>query len=157
MSGGNTSKIYKHSSRSEKETEEFGRNFASTLKDGDIVLLKGELGAGKTTMVKGILHGLRGETFFGVKSPSYTVLNIYPGVPQVHHFDFYRIENPEDLEELGLNDYWGKGICLVEWPKSFCSSLPGRKIEADISIGEGDFREITILREDEISHESLKR
>lgn len=100
-------------------------------------------------MAKGILHGLRGEGYSGVKSPSYTVLNIYPGVPRVHHFDFYRVDDQADIEELGLNDYWGKGICIVEWPKEFCDFMPGRKIVADITIGDGDRREILITSDDE--------
>jgi tRNA threonylcarbamoyladenosine biosynthesis protein TsaE len=143
---------------------EIGRNLAEFLREGDILLLEGELGSGKTTLVRGIMQGLRNGDGSCVKSPSYTILNIYPpeapeDVPQdaswdtshdaspglvVHHFDFYRVENEADLEELGLNDYWGEGVCVVEWPKRFCHLLPGRIIDLEIVIGEGDQREIAL-------------
>jgi len=75
------------------------------------------------------LHGASGQA---VKSPSYTILTIYEGEPTIHHFDFFRVENGDDISELGLDDYWGKGICVVEWPKNFCASLPGRTIDVII-------------------------
>lgn len=127
---------------------EIGRHLAGALLEGDVLLLEGELGSGKTTLVRGIMQGLRDGDGSCVKSPSYTILNIYP--PEtvsglaVHHFDFYRVENEADLEELGLNDYWGKGVSIVEWPKGFCRSLPGRIIGVKFVIGDGDQREIVV-------------
>ena len=131
---------------------EIGQDLAALLHVGDILLLEGELGSGKTTLVRGIMQGLRNGDSSSVKSPSYTILNVYPPDTSgdastdltVHHFDFYRVENESDLEELGLNDYWGEGVSIVEWPKRFCRSLPGRIILIDIMIGEGDQREINI-------------
>lgn len=136
----------------EIRTMEIGRNLAGLLREGDILLLEGELGSGKTTLVRGLMQGLRnGEGLF-VKSPSYTILNIYaPDSPSdlpVHHFDFYRVENEIDLEELGLNDYWGVGLCIVEWPKRFCRSLSGRIVCIEIAIGDGDQREIAVSPSD---------
>jgi len=117
---------------SEEETERFASDFARSLREGDIVLLKGELGAGKTCFVRGLvgaLHGNRGEA---VKSPSYTLLNIYTGAPVVYHFDFYRIENPEDIIALGLDEFFGKGICVAEWPAGFLDEAADRTITVTI-------------------------
>ena len=131
---------------------EIGRHLAELLREGDILLMNGDLGSGKTTLVRGIMQGLRNGDDSSVKSPTYTILNIYtpdaspdavPGLT-VHHFDFYRVEDEADLEELGLNDYWGVGVSIVEWPKKFCRSLPGRVIGLEIRIGEGDDREIAL-------------
>lgn len=69
-----------------------------------------------------------------VKSPTYTILNVYEGTPPIYHYDFFRVEDAADFVSLGLDDYWEKGISIVEWPKSFCYSLPGRKIDVIIAI-----------------------
>lgn len=140
----------------ETRTIEIGRRLAGLLREGDILLMEGELGSGKTTLVRGIMQGLRNGDGSCVKSPSYTIMNIYapdaysgasedasPGLA-VRHFDFFRVEDEDDIEELGLNDYWGKGVCIVEWPKKFCRSLPGRIIDIEIGIGEGDYRKIAV-------------
>lgn len=122
-------------SRSENETAAFARELAAELRAGDVLCLSGELGAGKTVFTRGLVEGLRDDTgSTPVKSPTYTILNIYEGAPPIHHFDFYRVENYEDIAALGLDDYWGKGISIVEWPKSFCYSLPGRIINVTLKI-----------------------
>lgn len=121
--------------RSEEETAAFAREVAAKLRAGDVLCLSGELGAGKTAFTRGLVAGLRGEGGDApVKSPTYTILNIYEGTPPIHHFDFYRVENAGDITALGLDDYWGKGISIVEWPKSFCYSLPGRIINVTLEI-----------------------
>lgn len=109
------------------------------------MLLHGELGAGKTCFARGILAALHHNGGSRAKSPTYTILNIYEGKPDVYHYDFYRVEDGADIPALGLDDYWGKGICLVEWPKSFCYSLPGRKIDVNIALtGAGRRIEVTV-------------
>ncbi len=121
--------------RSEKETAAFARELAAELRAGDVICLSGELGVGKTAFTRGLVEGLRGEASgTPVKSPTYTILNVYEGSPPIHHFDFYRVENAGDIIALGLDDYWGKGISIVEWPKSFCYSLPGRIINVTLEI-----------------------
>jgi len=141
--------FYSFTSLSQIETELFGEKFAESLVEGDIVLLNGNLGAGKTALARGIAKGLHG-TCGDVKSPSYTLLNIYEGEPALYHFDFYRIEEGDDITELGLDDYWGKGVSIVEWPKSFCENIQGRKIEITIETIGGNKRKIKINREENV-------
>jgi len=140
----------------EQKTEEAGASLAPLLREGDVVLLHGELGAGKTCFARGILSALHHDGGMRAKSPTYTILNIYDGVPNVYHYDFYRVEDGGDIVALGLDDFWGKGICLVEWPKSFCYSLPGRKIDVSIALTGGGRRiEVTIPDVDETFLQSV--
>ena len=138
-------------SKSEQETEELAAKLAARLKAGDNVCLHGELGAGKTCFARGIVSFLRRgqatpvEQDVPVKSPTYTLLNIYEGNPIIYHFDFYRIDKEDEIMELGLDEYWGgDGICIVEWPKNFCASLPGRTIDVIIDFTESMDRSIKI-------------
>ena len=93
-----------------------GRQLAKQLRAGDVVTLSGPLSAGKTTLVRGLLAALghKGE----VPSPSFAIVQPYENLsPPVWHADLYRIENPADLEELGLDDIRGEGVLIVEWPE----------------------------------------
>ncbi|GMT42891.1 MAG: hypothetical protein IEMM0002_1302 [bacterium] len=130
-------------SGSEEQTEGIGKKLASHLKPGDNIRLYGDLGSGKTSLTRGIVDYFHHDAGNAVKSPTFTMLNIYEGEPTIHHFDFYRIENETDIEELGLDDYWGNGINVVEWPKDFCMALPGRTIDVIISIEREKERKIT--------------
>jgi len=108
-----TAVIVTHSS---EETFRFGKEFASRLKEGDVVALFGPLGGGKTTFVKGAAAGLKAKE--PVTSPTFVLLNIYSGKIPIYHFDFYRLEKASQLETLNLDDYlYGNGICLIEWPE----------------------------------------
>ena len=93
-------------SRSPEETARLGEGLAKRLRAGDVVALSGELGAGKTTLVRGIARGLgaKGEE---VASPSFTIINEYPGSPPLYHIDFYRLERLEELTEIGYWEYLG--------------------------------------------------
>ena len=94
----------------------FGRKLATALRPGDVVTLSGPLSAGKTTMVRGLLAGLgyRGE----VPSPSFAIVQPYEDLdPPVWHVDLYRIDDPSDLKELGLDDVGAEGALLIEWPE----------------------------------------
>ncbi|WP_114951328.1 tRNA (adenosine(37)-N6)-threonylcarbamoyltransferase complex ATPase subunit type 1 TsaE [Sphingosinicella terrae] len=109
-----------------EETEAFGRQLAAQLRPGDVVALQGPLGAGKTTLARGILHGLghRGD----VASPTFPIVIAYEPpetrIP-VWHVDLYRIEDPAELEELGLEDAREEAVLLVEWPERLPSLWPG--------------------------------
>lgn len=111
-------------SNSSAETEAFGRDFAQEMNCGSVIALKGELGAGKTQFVKGLVAGLGGKA--EVTSPTFTLVHEYTGgrVP-VYHFDFFRIEDRQAAERLGLDEYFfGDGVCAVEWADKFPELLP---------------------------------
>jgi tRNA threonylcarbamoyladenosine biosynthesis protein TsaE len=102
--------------KDEKAMLRFGRNLAKQLKAGDVVTLSGPLAAGKTTLVRGLLAGLghKGEA----PSPSFAIVQPYEMLsPPVWHVDLYRIENPSDLDELGLDDVGEDAVLVVEWPE----------------------------------------
>ncbi len=108
-------------SNSKEETYEFAVQYAGTLGAGDVVLLDGEMGAGKTVFAKGIAKGLGIEE--EVTSPTYAYMNDYEG--RLFHYDCYRIESVEQAESLGLADYFYMGgICLVEWAQNVAPLLP---------------------------------
>jgi tRNA threonylcarbamoyladenosine biosynthesis protein TsaE len=103
---------------------EYGIAIAKQMRRDELVFLEGELGAGKTTLARGILRGLG---FAGhVKSPTYTLVEPYEfDTQRVYHFDFYRIKDPEELEYIGLDDLLGeRAIKLVEWPERASGRLP---------------------------------
>lgn len=108
-------------SKSFKETIKLGEDYAKTLKKGDIVLLGGDLGAGKTAFTKGIAKGLGINN--EVLSPTYAYMNDYNGI--LYHYDCYRLTSGEDAEALGLTDYFYQdGICVIEWSENIKSVLP---------------------------------
>ena len=115
-------------SHSPEETRALGEKLASGLKPGDVVLLNGELGAGKSELARGIARRL-GVTET-VASPSFTILNVYEsGRCPLYHFDWYRLESAEELFELGLEEYLGgDGIAVVEWAERCPEALPEKTI-----------------------------
>ena len=128
-------------SESEKETIEIAKEYAKTLKSGDVLRLDGDLGAGKTAFVKGIALGLNIDS--EVVSPTYAYLNDYEG--KLFHFDMYRIPDEEYAENLGLFEYfYGNGICVVEWAERVENHLPEKVKKIEIKNLGGNNREIKL-------------
>ena len=108
-------------SKSREETLAFAESYAKTLRGGDVVLLDGDMGAGKTVFTKGVAKGLGIEE--EVTSPTYAYMNDYDG--RLFHYDCYRIESVEQAERLGLGDYFDMGgICIVDWAQNIAPLLP---------------------------------
>jgi len=130
-------------SNNESETKEIGRKLGRTLKAGDIVCLYGELGAGKTTMVKGIASAI-GMDEKNITSASFTIIAEYKGTVPFYHIDLYRIE-PERVGEIGLHEYLGKdGIAVIEWAEKAEREIPENCIKVNISYAGENDREIEI-------------
>ena len=111
----------KQITKSREETEAFAREYAKTLNAGDILLLGGDMGAGKTVFAKGIAKGL--GILEEVTSPTYAYMNDYDG--RLFHYDCYRIQSEAQAESLGLADYFDMGgICLIEWAQKIAGLLP---------------------------------
>lgn len=111
-------------SNSPAETEAIARQLARRIGAGSILALKGDLGSGKTSFVKGLAAGLGSGA--DVTSPTFTIVHEYRGgrMP-VYHFDFFRIENQQSAERLGLDDYFfGDGLAVIEWADRFPESIP---------------------------------
>ncbi len=104
-----------------EETEKIATDYAKTLKKGDVVLLKGEMGVGKTVFSKGVAKGL--DIDAEIVSPTYAYMNDYNG--KLYHYDCYRLKSGEEADSLGLTEYfYGNGICLIEWSENISDVLP---------------------------------
>ncbi len=123
-------------SGSEEETRSLGETLGRTLRKGDIVLLSGDLGTGKTCLAQGIGRGL--ECTAPVNSPSFVLMNEYAGREVLFHVDLYRIEDVEELDDLGLWDYAERGVLIIEWPERGAELLPGDGLIVELRYGDYD-------------------
>ncbi len=129
--------------RTPEDTIAFGQAFAGTLESGDVVALCGELGAGKTHLVKGLVAGLGAEC--AVTSPTFTLIHEYRGgrLP-VFHADWYRVEEEQELLKIGIDDYLAEeGVVIVEWADKFRAVLPARTRWIELRFLEDGTREVT--------------
>lgn len=128
-----------------EDTENLGRALAKQLKAGDIVLLDGPMGAGKSELARGIARGL-GITG-SVPSPSFTILNCYnAGSVPLYHFDWWRVGDESELYDIGAEEYMGgDGICLIEWYEKGPSLLPANALKITIRPTGDEEREICLL------------
>jgi len=140
----------------EAATLALGASLARALVPGMVIWLRGNLGAGKTTLVRGLLRGLG---FQGkVKSPTYTLLESYviSGL-YLYHFDLYRFVDPEEWDALGFRDYFNRdSICLVEWPEKAAELLPVPDLEIRLAV-QGAGREAIISAQTELGKQCLDR
>jgi tRNA threonylcarbamoyladenosine biosynthesis protein TsaE len=144
----------RHVSRSAADTEALGGRLGSRLSAGDVVMLEGELGVGKTTLIRGLADGLAGDPD-QVSSPSFVIIQSYEcgacGIGRLHHVDLYRLaERAADLRELGIEDVLSdpEAVTAIEWPKAALATwIPAdaRLWRVRITQGEGDAREILVV------------
>lgn len=129
--------------QSEAETSAVGRDLAPTLTPGAVVLLFGDLGAGKTAFVRGMAEGL-GVAPDEVSSPTFTLVQEYRGRRvTLFHVDLYRLSDPREIDELGLDEIAEDGVLVIEWAEKLPRPRPGA-IEVRIAHGDGDTRMITM-------------
>lgn len=137
--------MYKFISKNEEETIDFAKKFAKILNKGDIIVLSGELGSGKTKFTQGIL------TYFNleneISSPTFTIVNEYHAETEnIYHFDVYRLEDTDEFYAMGGDEYFENGICLIEWGEIIESILPKNYIKITFKKSDDDFnyRELNI-------------
>ena len=127
------------------QTRALGRRLARFLRPGDVVLLQGPLGAGKTALAQGIGAGLKVEST--VSSPTFVLCVLHEGATRLYHSDLYRLTSPEEVEDLRLDDMARDGVLLVEWPERGLDALPAEHllIVLDPIEGKPKERRITIV------------
>jgi tRNA threonylcarbamoyladenosine biosynthesis protein TsaE len=134
--------VYK--TRSEDETIELGRHIAVALPHRAVILLIGNLGAGKTTLAKGIISGLGAAEPEEVSSPTFTLIHEY-GDRRVYHIDLYRLDRVGELATLGLDEIFDRdAVVLIEWGERFPEIIPRDRIEIRLSTPDADTREVCI-------------
>jgi tRNA threonylcarbamoyladenosine biosynthesis protein TsaE len=135
--------MMKITTRSEEETFKLGNLIGRVLEAGDIIALDGDLGAGKTHFTKGVAKGLEVSDY--ITSPTFTIVNQYEGRLPLYHFDVYRIDDINEMYEIGFDEYlFGNGVCVIEWADIVKELLPEKKIEIYINKVDDLNREINI-------------
>lgn len=137
--------MYKFISKCEQDTINFASKFASTLTGNDIIVLSGDLGAGKTKFVQGILKYFNLEN--EISSPTFTIVNEYNSPDtNIYHFDVYRLADVDEFYAIGGEEYFSKGICIIEWGEIIENILPKDyyKISINKSLDDENIREIII-------------
>ena len=132
-------------SNSEQETYEIARDLASQIKENIVICLNGEMGAGKTVFVRGF------ASYFNINdtsSPTFTIVNEYKGDRDVYHFDVYRLADEDEFYDIGGEEYFEKGICIIEWGEIIKDALPAHYIKIDIQKDEENFEKRIIKIEE---------
>jgi tRNA threonylcarbamoyladenosine biosynthesis protein TsaE len=133
-------------SGSAEETLKFGEKLGRKLKKNTLIALYGEFGAGKTVFVKGLAKGL--DCNIDVNSPSFVFMNEYQCRIPLYHIDLYRINKPEDILNLGLDELFeNQGVCVIEWAEKATGLLPAKRVDIRINILDNGKREIEIIEQ----------
>ena len=129
--------------RTAEETFELARTMAAGFAGTEVVLLVGELGAGKTVFAKGLAAGAGVADINRVSSPTFTLINVYEGRHRVFHIDLYRLERAAEIADLGWEDMLGQGLVIVEWAEKLTFPVEGLRVRIETT-GDDDERRITI-------------
>ncbi|MFH1753413.1 MAG: tRNA (adenosine(37)-N6)-threonylcarbamoyltransferase complex ATPase subunit type 1 TsaE [Candidatus Omnitrophota bacterium] len=128
-----------------EETMRFGARLGRLIKKGDCIALTGQLGAGKTTLVKGIAKGMGVKDPQHVNSPSFVILKEHKGKMPLYHFDVYRLNDPEEMDTVGYKDFfYGDGASVVEWADKIREILPEEYLNIELSVAGEEKREANI-------------
>ena len=132
---------------SENDTISLAQKFAASLTSGEVVILNGELGAGKTFFIK---HTASYLGINNVSSPTFAIINVYNGSKKIYHFDFYRINKASELFDIGFNDYLNdiESIVFIEWGNLVHQILPKKRIEINIEVNEDYTRQFNFMKYD---------
>lgn len=141
-----TTPLLEYLSTSPAKTALYGRELSKLLKSGSLVCFLGDLGSGKTTLIKGLISSLTNKEEIDITSPTFTYLNIYSGKIDIYHFDLYRIKDADQFLNMGFGEYFSKnGICLIEWSERITKIIPKDAIVIHITIKEENSRQIVAL------------
>ncbi len=137
-------KMLKFVSKSPQKTIEFGKHLATRLQKGDVIALFGDLGSGKTTLVKGIAKGLKVKPS-KVHSPTFTLMNCYEGKVPVYHFDLYRLDDIKEIDRLGCEEFfYDNGVSIIEWAEKLDRLLPAEYLEIKLKHKNVNERSLTL-------------
>lgn len=143
---------------SSDETEAVGACIGSLVRPGSFLALQGTLGGGKTCLTRGLVASLNPHNAHLVASPTYAIMNCYPGEIPVYHFDFYRLAGDNDIVELGFEEYfYGDGVCVVEWSERLDELLPPDVLVILFEYSGNDRRVITMTGSGEKSDALLEQ
>jgi len=132
-------------SNSPQETYDLGRRLGILLPASFFLALQGELGGGKTCFTRGLVAAVSPESAHMVASPTFAIMNEYPGQTPIYHFDFYRLTSPHEIVELGFEDYFTtNGICVAEWSERLEQLLPVDHLRITFEHAGDDLRKITM-------------
>lgn len=135
-------KIQEYTTVSETETLALAKKLALNFKGVEVVMLTGELGAGKTVFTKGLAAGLDMADIHQVCSPSFTLINIYSAEVPIYHIDLYRLHSQADIYDLGWEDFLGQGVIVIEWAEKM--EYDGEALRVFITVGDNEERIIKI-------------
>jgi tRNA threonylcarbamoyladenosine biosynthesis protein TsaE len=136
--------VREYTTAAEEETIVLGEHLSRGLSPPEVVLLIGNLGAGKTTLAKGIVHGLTGVSTDDVASPTFTLIHEYGERLKVCHIDLYRLDTAKEVAALGIEDLFDTAICLIEWGERFPELLPPHRIEIRLTAQPDGSRRIVV-------------
>ena len=146
---------FSFSTKSHEETVHAGRSLGQVVEMGCVVGLIGDLGAGKTCFMKGVANGLNGVPETEVTSPTFTILQAYEGAVPLYHFDAYRLEGVEDLEDIGFEDYvYGQGVSFIEWADNISKAIPEERMLIEIEL-KGDENRLFKCSAEGEKHEAI--